>query len=322
MRDFLKGHENALSDYHAEFTEHGRIGISGVFLDDLVLPTSAVGKIPFLQAFDKIIVFPGCLISARYPLLVHRLYQLLVLLGVDTRNIIVDDESCCGSFLHSIDDDEFMAAGAQLFKTLTKKTCKVLVITACGSCTSTLRDLQERLIDAGVPKKTAGNPGMTTIMHYAELLAMQDCIDVLKPLLDRLGSERIDSADGKKPVYVQFPCQVNANPASRARVIDGLNLLITAAGYEIAYAKHDLGCCGAGLLETHPDLAIEYGVRRMVNITDDSEIEVGTIAVACGNCHRILVDFRPALETECDCVETMGVDVRFLLDMLMELMFP
>ncbi|NMC05787.1 MAG: (Fe-S)-binding protein, partial [Candidatus Lokiarchaeota archaeon] len=345
MRDFLKGHENALSDYHQEYLEHGRIGASRVFLDDLVLPAKIAGRLAFLQSFDRIIVFPGCLVSARYPWLVHRLYQLLVMLGVDTKNIVVDDESCCGSFLLSTSDEEYVDAGEQLFKVLTKKPCKSLVITTCGSCTSTLQDIQHRLLMNTRPKKVAGNPAMATIMHYTELLAMPGCIDVLKPVIERLvtgharGGARggngkgvgdvTGNKDGNKDgngrarngVYVQFPCQVAADPVHKQQVITGLKELLTVAGYTTARVNHDLGCCGAGLLDTHPDLAIEYGIHRISNITGDSDIEVSTIAVACGNCHRILVDFKPAIEVECDCI-TMDVGIRFLLDMLMELMLP
>lgn len=319
MRDFLKGHENALSDYHEEYTDHGRIGASGVFLDNLVLPARAAGEIPVLQSFDKVIVLPGCLVSARFPWLVYRLYQLLVLLGVDQKRIIVDDETCCGSFLHLIDEDEFMSNGERLFKALTNKD-KVLIITACGSCTSTLRDLQQRLIAKGAAKKVAGNPGSATIQHYTELLALPGSIAVLKPLVELLASAK--AGNGKKRVYLQFPCQANHSPSDRKRVTDALNALLKAAGYETTGANHDLGCCGAGLLDTHPDLAIEYGIHQMTNITCYSEADVGTIAVACGNCHRILVDFKPSLQVECDRIDGMDVDVRFLLDMFMDLLVP
>ncbi len=319
MRDFLKVHENAMSDYYAEYVDHGRIGASGVFLDNLVLPVSAAGEIPVLKTFDKVVVFPGCLVSARYPWLVYRLYQLLVLLGVDQKRIIVDDESCCGSFLKMIDEKEFMSNGGSLFKALTKKD-KVLIITACGGCTDALRDLQRRLIAGNASKKVAGNPVSATIQHFTELLALPGSITVLKPLIERLTPAK--AGNGKKRVYLQFPCQANASPSDRRRVIDALNVLLEAAGYEMTGANHDLGCCGAGLLDTHPDLAIEFGVHRMTNITVDSVAEVGTIAVACGNCHRIFVDFKPSLQVECDRIDGKDVAVRFLLDMLMDVLVP
>ncbi len=319
MRDFLKGHENVLSDYHAEFIDHGRIGASGVFLDNLVLPARAAGEIPILLSFDKVVVFPGCLVSARFPWLVYRLYQLLVLLGVDQKRIIVDDEACCGSFLQLIDEDEYMSNGEQLFKGLTKKE-KVLVITACGSCTSTLQDLQQRLITEGASKKVVGSPGSATILHYTELLALPGSIAVLKPLAEQRVAAK--AGNGKKRIYFQFPCQANHSLSARKRITEALNVLLKAAGYKTTGANRDLGCCGAGLLDTHPDLAIEYGVHRMTNITVDSEAEVGTIAVACGNCHRIFVDFKPSLQVECDRIDGMDVDVRFLLDMLMEVLVP
>jgi Fe-S oxidoreductase len=326
MRSYLHAHENALTDYHVEYVDHGRIGVTGVFLDDLVLPAKAIGKHAFLLSFDKIITFPGCLVSARYPWLVHRLYQLLVLLGVDTKRIIVEDESCCGSFLQSIDTNEFNGNSQQLFKLLTKKNEKVLVLTACGSCTSTMRDEQARLVVANIPKKAAGVPASATILHYAELLAMPESLQILVPSASRLVSTKPgnmkENGNGKKRVYLQFPCQANPDRGGRERISDALLLLLGSMGYETTKLDHDLGCCGASLLDTHPDLAIEYGVRRMSNISGDSAAEVDTVAVACGNCHRIFVDFKLALQVECDCVEGVGMDVRFLLDMLMEIFVP
>ncbi len=323
MRGFLKSNENALSDYRVEFMERGRMGVSSVFLDNLVLPPRAAGRLTFLQAFNKVVIFPGCLVSARFPWLVYRLYQLLVLLGVDTKRITVEDESCCGSFLQSIDDGEFVDNGKKLFKALTKKGEKALVITCCGSCTSTLRELQRRSLPADTPEKAAGSPGAATIQHYVELLAAPESIQLLCPLAERLVAGKAGKAgNGKKSIYVQLPCQAIPGAAARQKVIKGLQCLLEAGGYETTRTSHDLGCCGAGLLETHPDLAIEYGIRRMTNVTSDSEAEIGAIAVACGNCHRALVDFRPAMDVECDRVDGMDLDVRFLLDMFMELLVP
>ncbi|MEX2716913.1 MAG: heterodisulfide reductase-related iron-sulfur binding cluster [Candidatus Sigynarchaeum springense] len=320
MQEFLKGNENELSDYHEEFKERGRMGITSVFLDDLVIPQNIIGRHSILNAFDKVIIFPGCLVSARFPWLVYRLYQLLVLLGVDTKRVIVEDESCCGSFLQSIDDDEFIDNGKRFFKAIMKKAEKTLILTCCGSCTSTLRNLQRRLSSTGVPEKMLDSLGAATIQHYIEFLAMPESIELLRPAIER--SARVKDDNGKKHVYLQFPCQAILEPAARLATMDGLKWLLKAAGYEMIRVSHDLGCCGAGLLETHPDLAIEYGIRRLTNITSDSEKELGMIAVACGNCHRSFVDFKPAMEIESERVEGMDVDVRFLLDMLMELLLP
>nr|MDO8084477.1 (Fe-S)-binding protein [Candidatus Sigynarchaeum springense] len=320
MRDYLTDHENSLSDYHVEFVERGRIGATNVFLDDLAIPARSIGTQSSLQVFDKIIVFPGCLVSASYPRLVHRTYQLLVLLGVDTKRIIVEDESCCGSFLQSIDDGEFMDNGKRLFKVFTKKAEKTLILTSCGSCTSTLRDLQKRLSSTGATQMITGSPCAATIKHYAELLADPESIEILRPVIEKMAAEK--ARNGKKRAYIQFPCQAITEAAARTKAIEGMERLLAAAGYEATHVSQDLRCCGAGLLETHPDLAIEYGVRRMENLTNDPETTPGTIAIACGNCHRSLVDFKPAMDVESERVEELDVKVRFFLEMLMELLFP
>ncbi|MBN2150868.1 MAG: (Fe-S)-binding protein [Candidatus Lokiarchaeota archaeon] len=320
MGGFLRTHENALSDYHVEFKERGRIGVNGVDLDDLVLPTRAACKHSFLQAFDKVIIFPGCLISARFPWLVHRAYQLLVLLGVDARRVIVEDEACCGSFLRSIDDGELLDNGRRVFKTMLKRGERTLLLTLCGSCTSTLRDLQRLLAADGPQEKAIGSPGSTTIQHYAELIASPESARLLRPLVEGLASSKNGSV--KERVYVQFPCQAITDAAERQKAVEGLRSIMGAAGFEVARVSRDLGCCGAGLLETHPDLAIEYGIQRMANLTGDSEAGVDTIAVACGNCHRIFVDFKPSMGVESDVVEDIDVGVSFLLDMLMGSILP
>jgi Fe-S oxidoreductase len=316
MQHFLADHENALSDYREELAERGRIGVSSVFLDNLVLPEISAGKHSFLKEFDRIVVFPGCVVSARFPGLVYRMFQLLVLLGVDPKRIVVEDDLCCGSFLDQVDSTLFSTNGVQVFKRMIEKASHVLVLTSCGSCTATLRELKDRI----VARAKAGNARATmsgmNIMHYAELLSLAESRAMLQPLLnpEKIAGTKTNGVH----VYMQYPCQATIDDETRDERVNGLGDLLGMLGYVVTSIDKDLACCGSSLLDTHPDLAIEYGIRRVTNITDRSKVPIDQIVIACGNCYRLLVDFKPSMDVENDGAEGGPFRVLFLLDLVME----
>lgn len=316
MQLFLKDHENTLSDYREELLERGRIGVSSVFMDNLVLPEKIAGKHSFLKNFDRIVVFPGCVVSSRFPGLVYRLFQLLVLLGVDPRRVVVEDEVCCGSFLDEVDSTLYSSNAVQVFKRMINKSSHVLVLTSCGSCTATLRENKDDVVAGAKVGKARATVAETTIMHYAELLSLAETRTILQPLVNSDKVARTGNPGTR--VYLQYPCQATIDEDLREERMDGLGELLTMFGYEMTSIDKDLGCCGSSLLDTYPDLAIEYGIRRVTNITDNSKSPVDQIIIACGNCYRLHVDFKPSMDVETDSAEGAPFRVQFLLDLVMD----
>jgi len=254
-------------------------------------------------------------VSSRFPGLVYRLYQLLVLLGTDPKRIAVEDDSCCGSFLHQVDEVEHVANASSMLKQLLSRASRVLVVTACGSCTSTLRERLEAL-QQELAGKTSNPFKETAILHYMDLLSFPETRKMLRPLVKR---EKVSATgDGKVHVYVQYPCQATTDPSERAERLRGIDDLLAMLGYEPTRIEHDLGCCGSSLLDTHPDVAIEYGIRRIMNINEESGQPIDSVILGCGNCHRMYVDFKPSLAVECDGAEAVTFRVQFLLDIVME----
>ncbi|MBD3185617.1 hypothetical protein GF325_02215, partial [Candidatus Bathyarchaeota archaeon] len=256
------------------------------------------------------VVFPGCVVSYRFPKQVIKLFQLLVYLGADPGRIMVDDELCCGSFLRQIDGEMLHDNGKFLFSKYLRQDGTTLVITACGSCTATLRESKEYLEANHQFQERHGDPSRLTIMHYLDFLS--------KPaILKQLSGSLHEAANGKQ-VYLQFPCQAEGNLKERKIQQAGLEKLLAMLGYEPVKPKSDLTCCGSNLLDTHPDFAIEFGINRFKNITNIFKDGEGTIALGCGNCHRLLSDFKTSIEIEQDESDIQNLDTHFLLDLLVD----
>jgi Fe-S oxidoreductase len=309
--EILQERETAISDYCEEYKDRGRIGLSAVDLDRLEFLGRNVDSGGVFEVWDKIVIFPGCIVSSRFPGIVLELYQLLVLLGVQQDRIIVEDNLCCGSFLRHASLEEFTEYGLHTLATLLHHGQNLLVLTACGSCTSALSELLESgKGDAAFAKHNVKDK-QVEIMHYIELLANPSVAPTLGNVLE--------SKDEKNCVYFQFPCQAKAGDGNARRTITRqVEMLLEKMGNTVKVLHDDLGCCGAAVLDMLPEAAIEYGIKRLENITMTDPPVVDTILIACGNCYRMYSDFRPSIEVEGGNFDSEGPSVRFLIDLLID----
>ena len=105
---------------------------------------------------------------------------------------------------------------------------------------------------------------------------------------------------------------------SRKVQMRGLSEILGKIGYAMTTIEHDLGCCGSSLLDTHSDVAIEYGIHWMKNIKKNTKGNIDQVVIACGNCYRLYVDFKPSMDVEDDSTEGVPIHFRFLLDLVMD----
>nr|MDO8119015.1 heterodisulfide reductase-related iron-sulfur binding cluster [Candidatus Sigynarchaeota archaeon] len=116
--------------------------------------------------------------------------------------------------------------------------------------------------------------------------------------------------------YIQVPCQAFPDRKDRLDIADGLVPLLSALGFENARVKNDVGCCGAAILDTHPDFALEFGVKRFLNLVENGSNKIGTIFIGCGNCFRIYSDFKPSMDVEFDQAGDVDIEIQFLLHLI------
>ncbi|MHA1682821.1 MAG: heterodisulfide reductase-related iron-sulfur binding cluster [Promethearchaeota archaeon] len=310
-REYLKTGENMLTDYHEEFLEHGRISYSSVNMDDLVLDgMEDHDGIDPLEGFDRVILFPGCVLSSRFPEKVLGLFKLLVHTGVRPEKIVVDDHVCCGSFLQDVDDSLFKKNGMQIFDKYLRGDDRTIVITGCGSCTASLRKTRERLKEDENFKKHLQIRDNIEIMHYFELLSNDGVLDSLL--------KRVHELESQSTVYLQYPCQATPNLQKRKKNAKQLSKIIEKMGFSPEIPKNDLSCCGSYLLDTHPDFAIEFGINRHENLCSISNNKKYDIIIGCGNCQRLYSDFKPSILIEDDDLEQCESNVEFLLDLILK----
>ena len=308
---YLRKRENILSDYYTEYLEYRRIGVSRIDSDSLEKLRVKNRLEERFRDWDTIVFYPGCLISAQYPGIALKIVELLMALGVDQDKIVIHDELCCGSFLPHVSDEEFKNNGAYLFDELVKDDKRTLLVTACGSCTNTLRVTRERLVNSDKINSTGKlDDHNLKIMHYLDIFFSDDNFDALLSLMEPKG------AGGK--CYIQYPCQAETDITKRKMKKKKIREFLERLGYIVPNMKSDLGCCGASMLETHPDFALEFGIKRILNISKNGGSRVDDILIGCGNCYRIYNDFKPSMEVMADYMEDIEPNVQFLVDILIQ----
>ncbi len=72
------------------------------------------------------------------------------------------------------------------------------------------------------------------------------------------------------------------------------------------------------MLDTHPDFALEYGMKRLKNIKDGGGGHVEDIIIGCGNCYRMYSDFKPSMDVEYDQAEDLDFSIHFLIHLIAE----
>ncbi|MHA1793377.1 MAG: heterodisulfide reductase-related iron-sulfur binding cluster [Promethearchaeota archaeon] len=308
---YLQNNECLLTDYYNEYLEHGRLGISEINIDELEYPTSTIAKNTFISKWNRIIIYPGCLISAKYPEIVKNLYYVLVFLGADPSKILIDDELCCGSFLEQVNNEMYINNGKLVFKSLLQeKEKKTIIVTACGSCTNSLLNLKATLQKMKNERKDKNIPDLSnvTIMHYLTLFAIPEINDLLGKHVKQVSNNEI--------VYMQFPCQSEVKLGKRRQDKNQNVNLMEKMGFKNVNLVDDFLCCGAAILDTHPDVAIKYGISRYENIHGSNDEHPQKIFIGCGNCHRIYSDFKPSIDVESDQEMEYSPDIEFFLNIL------
>ncbi|MHA1371970.1 MAG: heterodisulfide reductase-related iron-sulfur binding cluster, partial [Promethearchaeota archaeon] len=306
MRNFLLTGDNMILDYHSEYTRNGRVGASTIDLESFEPVNPKIKKLDFFTNWDQVVIYPGCLVSSRFPSLVEKLYRLLIYLNVEPDKIVVDDDLCCGSFNEQVDLDLYMENGQELLRKLCKRSKKNLLVTMCGSCTRALKEFVQCFQD----RNTDGTN--IDVLHYFQLLATPDIKNSLLKLINGVPRK------ANKQVYLQFPCQVEWNLKERKRIRKAIVEVIESLAMKNIKLKNDYTCCGASILDTHPDFAIEYGIERINNICRGNNVVVDDILIGCGNCYRIYSDFKPSMDIENDDLERIQPKITFLLDVLLD----
>lgn len=227
-------------------------------------------------------LFPGCLITQRFP--EYELSSKLILnaLNIETRTL--PETICCGSVLQGVTKNWIYMAAYDL--ALAEQN-NMDIITLCGGCTNTFKRLQsicchtpELLFDIN---QVLGKAGLV----FHNTVRVKHLLEVLNENID----EVVRLASNVIPLNIALvnPCQVfrpsdvmKFDNADHPAVMN--NLLRSCVANIIPYAMQD-NCCGSSLALNDKSAAHKIGAARLMELRNKN---VDVMITGCGNCHLLL----------------------------------
>ena len=209
--------------------------------------------------------FRGCVVREKLPGISNATEKILKRAGIDYN--VLDNESCCGSFLMRTgfqeDAEEVMKNNLQKLLAANEKT----VLVSCAGCYNTLKNDYKALFDVEL-----------NVMHTSELI---------KNLMDE---GRIQIKPTEMTVTYHDPCHLGRHSG----VYEEPRYVIkkTAELVEMGRNRERSRCCGAGsgVKAAFPELALDVADKR---IQDAENTEADILATTCSFC---ILNLENALE--------------------------
>ena len=264
-----EGHVRHLPDFIKSLGRRNFPELAKTFLRDRVKPVYAPTGAPKM----RVGFFMGCATDFVYPELGLKLIDFLTRRGVEV--VVPQEQNCCGAAVYFSGDFE---TGRQL----ADKNIKAFegldtIVTACGTCSSTLKDYQKYLPDNEAQQQRFEAFGKK-IKDSTEFV-----IDVLKVKPEELKLRK--EFEGKTATW-HDPCHLvryqNIKDQPRA-ILKGLKGLTY-----VEAANADL-CCGMGgsFSVYHYDLSKKIAAKKMEGIKATG---ADLVVTACPGCMINLLD--------------------------------
>ena len=219
-----------------------------------------------------VLFFTGCLIDKMMPEVGRACLMLFARAGIQAR--VLKNEACCGiPALASGDRRSFDDLVELNVSQMWEHDFDVLV-TACATCTMTIRDLWPRMADSKNSSLRDAVSGLKnrTLDISEYLLTRTSLLNDLKSL----------KATGQPAVTVTYhePCHLKQNSRAGKLIRE---LLSSLPGFRYVEMKDPDLCCGQGgsFNLSHYDLSKKIGEKKAVNIVGSGAQIVVTSCPAC-----------------------------------------
>ncbi|MHA1229257.1 MAG: heterodisulfide reductase-related iron-sulfur binding cluster [Candidatus Helarchaeota archaeon] len=243
-------------------------------------------------------IFPGCLISYRFPEYEKSARLVLKKLGLEL--IDIDTFSCCGSqILESIDLNKIFLLNARNIAIAQKNDIDT-IITLCGSCTHILKSCLKSYNDISIVDNLnqklfklnleLNDTHKIRVFHFFEFLNISNIFEKFKKYIIK----KI-----KINVVLQNPCMVfRPFRVSNLTLQDRkyISKLLLECGLNVLHYKYTNRCCGGTLLAFEESVARELGKLRY-NALAQSKADM--IVVSCPNCQLMYSVYQNLLNDQC-----------------------
>jgi heterodisulfide reductase subunit B len=211
----------------------------------------------------KIVFFPGCLASRKFPGFEISTIKIFEKLGINFENS--EEFTCCPDpvWIRSMDKEKWIETGIKNLEIARKKGEKV--VTICTGCFETLFTVG----------KEKGNGNLPSVEHLLYTLwKNKEKLNLKKKIVNPLKGKKFGIHEGchfKRPSYLLR----DDFPEIYERSI--LKEMVELLGAEGIYVGDD--CCGLPVFITDKELSIEIGEKRINSFKD-----VDGIVVICPSC--------------------------------------
>ncbi len=232
---------------------------------------------------EQRLLFPGCLILARFQQYELAAKAVLAKLGIEA--VDMQAVACCASSIvppFSVDWVNLPAYNLSL-----AERQGFDIVTLCGSCTRTLRLTQEMLArDAGL-KETVNRSLAAVGLAYQGTAKVSHLIEVISSKMEEVGKSFRQKLDMR--VSLSHPCNV-MRPSQVMKFDDPwepkkLREIVHATGARVVDYDQEYECCGATLLMVSEDWAIRAALAKLKSATLAG---AEAMVVSCGNCFLVL----------------------------------
>lgn len=227
-------------------------------------------------------LFPGCLVTYRFPEYELASKRVLEALCIETHTL--PELMCCGQVLQGLNPNWIYMTAYNL---ALAEQSDMDIITLCGGCTNTFKRVQfmcrqnPRVLDDI-------NQVLTRVgLQFNNTVKTQHLLEVLNGHNDKIMGFLKKVIPLK--IAIMNPCQVfrpaavmNFDDSKHPRVME--RLLGAVVTDIIPYSLQD-NCCGASLSMSNLAAAYQVGRARLEEL---EQKDVDLIITACGNCHLLL----------------------------------
>ncbi|WP_338833248.1 8-methylmenaquinol:fumarate reductase membrane anchor subunit [Moorella humiferrea] len=231
---------------------------------------------------ETIILYPGCLVSYRFPEYEAAAKLLLQHLGYHVTSL--PHALCCGSFLEGSTPNWINYTAYNL--ALAAKMQSPLV-TLCGGCTNAFKRVQHMLLAEPQLLGLVNTRLARLNLKLEPVVPVQHLIQIL--LARHRDLEEMVTRFLPFKVAPVYPCQVfrpgNIMNFDHPLRPNSLAQLITLTGATAQNYSQEYQCCGSSLYMINPEIAFTMGKMKIESmIASGADLAI----TACGNCHLLL----------------------------------
>jgi len=224
----------------------------------------------------KIVIFPGCMVLARFQ--EYEMASRMILKRLGFEIIDLPEFCCCGTSLMPGVTDNWVNLSVYTLALAEKSGANI--VTLCGSCTNNFKRANlyfEK--DPKVREQTQSILGKLGLSYGGEVNVRH----LIEVLIDKQGDIRkLVQHQLKFKVAVTFPCQI-LRPKEIAGTVkpQALRIMLKSLGVKIIDYPEEYECCGATALLFDEELGIAKGMSKLESARAHG---ADVYCSSCGNC--------------------------------------